>query len=348
MPGKNPRMHAAFRRRFLRLSVPLLAVSALFAAAEPSPACDICAIYTGTVMQDERTGPWLSVAEQYSNFSTILTDGQHTPNPHNEWMRSSITQLVAGYSPTSWLAVQANVPLISREYRRLEDGVATRGDSSGLGDISFLVRAAPFSGPVGSALAHVEVLAGVKTPTGDSDRLAEELDEEPEEAMLATDGTRPARPRHSGHPSAVHGHDLALGSGSTDAIVGGNLHVSWKRVFVAAQLQYAIRTKGSYGYRYDNDLIWIGGPGFYLVTDHRWTASFQFVVSGENKGKDTQYGLPANDTAITAVYLGPGVGVTWLDHLNASLAVDLPVVQDVSGMQIVPNYRLRGGLTWRF
>lgn len=324
----------------------LVAVTVVFGPSS-STACDICAIYTGTMMQEEKTGPWLSVAEQYSDFGSILTDGQDTPNPDNEWLHSSVTQLVAGYAFRPWLGAQANVPLISREYRRLEDGVPTRGDSSGLGDVSLLLRATPFSGPLGSALAHVEVFAGVKTPTGNSDRLSEELDEE-----AAAEGTEAATglalPRHVAHPSAVHGHDLALGSGSTDGVVGGNLYGNWKRAFLSVQLQYAIRSRGSFGYRYDNDFTWFGGPGVYLVTNARWTASFQFMISGENKGKDTQYGITADDTAMTAVYLGPALGITWLDHLAANLAVDLPVVQDESGMQIVPDYRLRAGLTWRF
>lgn len=335
-----------------RRLVPVFAVVlAVFALRVPASACDLCAIYTGTMMQQEKTGPWLGIAEQFSDFGTIKSGEENLPNPHDEWMRSSITQLAAGWSFTSWLGVQAVVPLISREYSRLEDGVETRGDANGLGDVSFLLRATPYSGPVGVALAHVEVFGGVKVPTGDSDRLAEELDEDhhgEEEEGHHGEELFAARPRHVDHPSAVHGHDLALGSGSTDGVVGGNLFANWKRAFVSMQVQYAIRTRGDHDYRYADDLIWIGGPGVWLVTDNRWTASFQFVMSGEYKGKDEQDGGKVDDTAITALYLGPAIGVTWLDHLTASLAVDLPAIQDVSGTQIVPDYRLRGGLTWRF
>lgn len=335
---------------FLRF--PLLAAFAAVSFLLPAPAgaCDLCAIYTGTMMQQEKVGPWLGVAEQYSDFGTIKMGNDDVANPHDEWMRSSITQLVAGWAFTSWAGVQAVVPLISREYHRLEEGVETRGDVGGLGDVSFLVNLTPYSGPVGGALAQVRIFGGLKTPTGDSGRLNEEADEdhhEEEEGPLPMDAL-PARPRHTDHPSAVHGHDLALGSGSWDGVVGTNLFASWKRAFLAIQLQYAIRSRGDYGYQYADDLTWMGGPGVWLVTDDRWTASFQFVLSGEHKGKDVQNGVKADDTAITALYLGPAVGVTWLDNLTASLAVDLPAIQDVSGMQIVPDYRLRGGLTWHF
>lgn len=340
-----PRSRSGFRA----LAWFLCFVATLGATPLPSAACDVCAIYTGTMMQQDKTGVWLGVAEQYSDFGSIRRDGDHVPNPHGEWLRSSTTQLAAGYAFTPWLGVQAVVPLISREYRRLEEGGETRGDSSGLGDVSFLLRATPWSGPVGTTLIHLELLGGVKTPTGDSDRLGEEMDEDHHEEEVSGEAGLAARgPRHVDHPSAVHGHDLALGSGSTDGVVGANLFASWKRLFVTVQLQYAIRSRGDFGYRYADDLTWTGGPGVFLITDGRFTASFQFVASGEYKGRDDQSGMKADDTAITALYLGPSVGLTWQDRLTANFMVDLPVVQDVSGLQIVPDYRLRAGLTWHF
>lgn len=321
-----------------------LAATALFASATASGACDICAIYTGTLMQQEKTGFFTGIAEQYTDFGTIRTDGVSVPNSHHEYIHSSITQLVVGYAPTSWLGVQANVPLISREYRRLEEGAPVRGDASGLGDVSFLLRASPFSGNVGEALVHVEVLAGIKTPTGDSDRLSEELDEDDHHEGDSLG----ARPRHSEHESAVHGHDLALGSGSVDGLFGLTLHGSWKRVFLAAQLQYALRGNGDFGYTYANDLTWEGGPGVYAIAEDSHTAALQFVITGEDKGKDVQHGVKVDDSAITAVYLGPGLSFTWMDSLTSQFTVDIPVLQDESGTQIVADYRLRGGLVWRF
>ena len=61
--------------------------------------------------------------------------------------------------------------------------------------------------------------------------------------------------------SGVHGHDLALGSGSFDGIVGTGIYTRWTRAFFNASMQYAIRTKGDFDYQYANDLTWFGGPG---------------------------------------------------------------------------------------
>jgi hypothetical protein len=279
-------------------------------------------------------------------------------------MRSSITQLVLGWQATPWLAVQANVPLISREYQRLEDGHLTRGDAGGLGDLSLLARLTPVSRAVGETLLHLELFGGIKTPTGDSDRLAEELaedhnEEEEEEhghegALFASGAGDSAGTEHVGrhgddeHESAVHGHDLALGSGSLDGILGVSLYGDWKRLFGFASVQYVIRGNGDFSYEYANDLTWEMGPGFYVVADHPWTGAVRLVASGENKGRDHQKGELVDDTAITAVYLGPGLLMTWGDSLHADLTVDLPVMQDTTGRQIVADYRLRAGLSWRF
>ena len=39
---------------------------------------------------------------------------------------------------------------------------------------------------------------------------------------------------------------------------------------------------------------------------------------------------------------------TWGTSLAADVAVDVPAIQNVTSVQIVPDYRVRGGVTWRF
>jgi hypothetical protein len=48
------------------------------------------------------------------------------------------------------------------------------------------------------------------------------------------------------------------------------------------------------------------------------------------------------------VYLGPGARLTFGSTLHTDFAVDVPVVQDTTGRQIVADWRLRGSLAWRF
>jgi len=356
--------HTARRRTIYVLAATTfaLAITTLVIAVAPTHACDICAIYTGSLMRQDKTGVVLGVSEQFTYFGGIREDDRSVPNPDNEWMSSSITQLVVGYQLTPRIGVQANVPLISREYRRMEDGHARRGDTGGFGDMSLLARYSPVSRAVGETLVHVEMFAGLKVPTGNDDKLSEELaphhEEEEEEHEEGDDHhgefqatLSPNRvPRHDGedHGSAVHGHDLALGSGSVDGVFGVSLYADWKRLFAHAAAQYVVRGNGGFSYEYANDLSWEIAPGFYLVAEHNWTTAVSFVISGENKGRDHQKGMLLNDTALNAVYLGPGVSMTWSDSLHGNLSVELPVEQDTTGKQIVADYRIKAGLSWRF
>jgi hypothetical protein len=171
------------------------------------------------------------------------------------------------------------------------------------------------------------VQGGIKLPTGDSSLL-----NTPEDDL----------------PTGIGGHDLALGSGSVDGIVGTGFSARWKRVFLNAQMQYAIRSEGDYVHRYANDWTWSGGPGAYLWLGEKSTLTFQLVTSGESKGLDTFGGEADPDSAATAVYLGPQLSYTWGSQLSALLGADLPVSIENTGAQVVPDFRIRAALTWKF
>ena len=89
------------------------------------------------------------------------------------------------------------------------------------------------------------------------------------------------------------------------------------------------------------------GDSFFVVFASAEDA-VQAVVSGENKGKDTFQGQSADDTGVTAVYLGPQVSFTWANKLSAQIGADLPMSIENTALQAVPDYRIRAGLTWHF
>jgi len=109
-----------------------------------------------------------------------------------------------------------------------------------------------------------------------------------------------------------------------------------------------MRTEGSIDYRYANEVTWSGGPGGYPILTHDATLSAQVLVSGEHKGLDSLAGEPAEDTGITAVYVGPSLAVTWGTRLVADAGVDFPLLQDNTDVQLVPDYRVHVGVGWRF
>jgi hypothetical protein len=302
---------------------------------QPVSACDLCAIYSASQVPGEiERGIFAGVAEQYTHFGTVQVDGERVANPSGQYLDSSISQVFAGYNFNQRWGLQFNLPVIYRWYKRPDSqGGIERGTESGIGDASLLGTFVPYQKMTENFTFSWNVLGGVKFPTGNSDRLGEELHEVEEPV---------------GPPSGIHGHDLTLGSGSYDGIAGTGIYTRWHNWFLAAGVQYAIRSEGDFDYRFADDLTWSGGPGYNFELPKKCMLSVQAVVSGEYKGKDTFQGHAAEDTGVTSVYLGPQVGLTWGAHFSAYVAADLPISIDNTSLQTVPDYRIRGALTWHF
>jgi hypothetical protein len=292
-----------------------------------------------------------AVAEQFTHFGTVQIDGREVSNPTGQYENSSITQLVAGYTFNDRFALQLNTPLIYREFKRPEGFAIDRGTESGLGDMSLILKTVAFryssgaqkefdvSGKNPIAIEHepdftisLELLSGVKFPTGDSSRIEEEFHEI----------DIPGAP-----PSGIHGHDLTLGTGSFDGIFGGQISLRYKNFFADQSLQFTLRGDGTHQYHFANDLSWDGGPGYYFIRTQETIVGLQFVISGEHKDVDRFRGKPAEDTGITSVFVGPRV-VASRGRWSAEVDVDLPALIENTALQVVPDYRLRGAISFHF
>lgn len=315
-----------------RFTTSVLCLSAL---SSPLFACDLCSVYNAPMAHGVvEKGFHVGIAEQFTHFGSLQFEGHEVRNEAHQRLDSSVSQAVIGYHFTDRFGIQFSLPVIHRSFRRVEGGEIDRGTESGLGDAAFSGNFVVLRRDREEWSLVWSVLGGVKFPTGDTGRLREELNEE--------------EPVPGEVESAVHGHDLTLGSGSYDGFVGTDFYTRWRRLFFTAGTQYAIRTCGDFGYRYANDLSWAAGPGAYLVFGEEFTLGLQAGVSGESKGRDRFRGESAEDTAITAVYVGPRLSLSWKGRLSAEAGVSLPVDIQNSALQSVPDYRVQAGLVWRF
>ena len=326
-----------------------------------SRACDLCGCYTPQLeampaMELTPSPSWLAgwyaaASEQFTRFATVQIDGREVANPTGQYENSSITQLVAGYQIDSRFALQISVPLIYREFKRPEGFAIDRGTVSGLGDVSLLLRTVLFHyASPGRRTFHFEdktpvaidlepdftasaiLLTGIKFPTGDSSRLEEEFHEI----------EIPGAP-----VSGIHGHDLTLGTGSYDGIFGEQFSLRYKNIFLESNVQFTLRGDGAHQYHFANDFVWNAGPGYYFIRRRDMIVGLQFVASGEYKDVDRFRGKRAEDTGITSVFLGPRVVVS-RGRWSAEVAAELPVLIDNTALQVVPDYRLRGGISFHF
>jgi len=330
-------------RILTRALLTVLAVAAAgLATAAGAYACDLCSVYTTVAMEQIKAGPRVGLATQFSSFKSLREAGEEVDNDAGEMLRSSITQLLVGYNfNTSW-GVQASVPWIERRFRQETETGTTSGREDGLGDIALTGRWVALDN-IGEnqTMLRATLRGGIKLPTGDSDRLAEEQH----------GGELGAGVRFSSHDEVheggLHEHDLALGTGSIDYLLGADLFASRGRAFVSLAVDYSLRTEGDHDYRYADDLTVSAGPGVFFThgpTEHRM--AMQLVATMQSKGQDTQAGEKVAGSALTAVYLGPRILYSWRTSLVAHLELDLPTVLNNSGLSLVPDYRLRAGLTW--
>ncbi len=300
-------------------------ISAVLACAIvlPTAACDVCAVYSATEAQGQSGKGFVGgVAEQFTHLGTLQQAGHEIPG-EGQYIDSSISQVFVGYNFNNRFGVQLNLPVIYRSY----GSDSMHGTVSGIGDLSLVGNLTLYRKFTEEYYLSFAALGGVKFPTGDSSELGT-----PDSAL----------------PEGIGGHDLALGSGSYDGLVGGNIFARWRNLFATVNVQYAIRSEGDLEHQYANDLTWLGGPGVYLMLKDNYTLSLQAVVSGETKGKDTFNGTADPDSADTLVYLGPQVNFTWGESLSTLVGLDVPMSRDNSGVQVMPDYRVRAAVSWRF
>jgi len=377
-----------------RLSTCALSLSlGLTLGVNAAAACDLCAIFNEISTDKPVEGAVrVSVAEQFSYFGKVQEDGRVYADPANQHMASSITQFVAAYDYSPRLSLQANLPYISRHFRRFEDGAVESGVEAGIGDLTLLGNVVAFDSRGTDWTVVGRVFGGVKLPTGDSDRLAEEAGhhhaapdlrhggedhgDDDHHSNHTDHGDEPIDPvvdrgddghdhgddhgddhdhaggHGDGHHGddiahAIHGHDLALGSGSVDFPLGFSFLGQYKSFFVHADLQYLIRTEGDYDYAYANDLLWSFAPGIYLVSEHATTVSLAVDLSGEYKREDSADGDTLDDTAIRSIFIGPELRVSH-GKWRGSLAWDKPVDINNSGIQAVVSDRVRASVSYWF
>ena len=161
-------------------AIPILA---LLVAAGALPACDLCAIYSAS---SSRAGFLFNVSEQFVPFRNTQLDGEEVHVAHPDYVDSSITHLVPGYNFSPRVGVGLSIPVVYRSFRRTDLHYSTtappvlmneKGHESGLGDVALIGRWTGFQKIQMKRGIVINVLGGVKFPTGDTDRIEDEVEQ---------------------------------------------------------------------------------------------------------------------------------------------------------------------------
>ena len=320
-------------------------VVALWASAGCLGACDLCAVYSAnSARTDSESGPIFTLNEQYIHAHTLQFEGEvykAFPEIQANRLDSSFTHFVPGYNFMPELGLNLNIPFIYRSFHRVEleptmgKLIDEQGSDNGLGDMSLIGRWTAFKIAKMSYSITLNVLGGVKFPTGDTERLDNEVARERSYNAFFGSGV------HAHEFGGVHEHDLTLGSGSFDGIFGTALNLRWKKWFLNQQFQYYLRTE-AHDYQFGDWIIVSGGPGGYILANEDFSLSLQANVLYESMAQDVVLGKVHDQTGYTAWYFGPQLVFTLGDHFSAQAGVDIPLRIYNHGLQNVPDYSSAG------
>ncbi len=325
-----------------------LLILALLLPLQSPYACDLCAVYNKDIGSgDFGSGFSFGVTEQFIPCRTVQLDSRELPPSilDDLFVDASMTHLVPTWNFSERFGVSANLPVVHKRFKRLQltpaGVVSDSGTESGIGDLALIGRFTVLKLRDSRRALIVNLLAGVKCPTGDASRIEEEVD-----VTRALDAIYGVGHQHA--VSGVHLRDIALGSGSFDGVFGVTANARWQRLFFNAQFQYYLRTPGESDYEFGDEWMLSGGPGAYLIQSKKVTLGLQLLASYDWMGSDRVLGRRNRNTGMSAFYLGPQINLSLGSRFSANAGVDVPLEIRNDGLQNVPDYRLHVGLNLGF
>jgi len=312
-------------------------ISFIFLVSYPglARACDICSLYSAMQLKDRKGGSLtLSVTEQFTDFKRTSSE-QGVAIRDGEITRSfSTTQLGLIADLSDRLAVQWVTPIVNRRVDKFENFRSVTENDYGLGDMSFAAHYTLVRVPDLERSFYWSISSGVKLPTGSTGALAD-----------VDDGSLVTRHHSVGGGG---GRVLSRGSGSYDFMLGTAVLTTIDRWFLNADTEYNYRTEGDFSYEFADDILWSAGAGYQLVLDHDYTIGAALFIAGEHKGHDTLAGQSVAQSRVDNIFVGPEFVFTHVSGLQGFLSAHFPVSDAGDSTTLVPRFRAKGGLSYRF
>ncbi len=304
-------------------------------------ACDPCSLYNvSRLLGTEKNSFTISLSEQYTKFKNINKD--LTPREGEIGRDFSVTQFAIAYDFLDNLGLQLTLPLIYRNYDMYERFSPKSDSDLGIGDMVISTNYTPLNYNNGKLFSLLVLTFGIKLPTGDTGSL-KNIPADPAGTLSGSSASK-----HHTVSGALGGRALALGSGSLDYLFGISSLNRYDRYLFLANIQYSHRTEGSFNYEFGNDFIWSLGPGYYVYVTEETTLALRGVLSGEYKEKDTFQDIRVAKSQINNTYIGPEIILSLKNSLIFDTGIDFLVSDRGASSLIVPSFRVRSGISYRF
>ncbi len=260
--------------------------------------------------------------------SQITNDGN--PQEVEKYTTNNYLTLGIDYSLNHDWGVNVQVPYIDRKHSTLGTGSDGSSPADGaydshtrnVGDIKVVGRYQGFT-----PQCKFGVLYGLKLPTGSFTQTGTSTD-----------------PNNPGVSAAID-RGLQPGTGTTDAIVGAyyadGLNQNWD-YFTLAMFQKALNSRQDYkpgdGLNLNVGLRYAGITGFAPQLQ----LNYRYVRHDEGANADQI------STGGTLLYISPGITAPVGQQVSLYGFVQLPLYQDVNGVQLAPRYTASVGVRYTF
>lgn len=327
------------RRRAVGLAVLFLAV----AGSEQVMACAAC----GCTLSKDWLGPQAGAASGWSagvsydyinqdqartgtrNLSlqdadAILNPAGNTGNETEVQTATRTTTFQLDYNAEGW-GVSIQLPFVDRYHTTYQAGLADQSNFNfnqydALGDLRVLGKFAV------SSDGRFGLVGGVKLPTGVTNE------------------------QFNGAPGGQIDPSLQPGTGSTDVIAGayygdGSGMLGW---FAQGTLQHTVSAQ--YGYTPGN-AVTVNAGLRYGGMGHMFTPLLQLNLVHREKDTGSLVNIQYDGTPLTGgnlAYVAPGVAVQLPEGFSAYAYLQLPIYQNVSGVQLVAKYIASAGVRKNF
>lgn len=210
-----------------------------------------------------------------------------------------------------------------------ENVIESLGDADGLGDLTVFGQYRFFHQQ--ETKSHAALLFGVKMPTGNTGVRI------PNGGLFET--------------------EFQPGSGSWDGLIGLAGTQILGQFALNASALYSIVSEGSQStdlgdvFSYNLALSYrLGEHGFHAnyIEGERNVLDLILELNGEWRDKETIATVVDGNSGSNIIYISPGFRFAAFQQFNVAFSFGYPIVKDMNGFQVAPNYRLVGTISANF
>jgi outer membrane putative beta-barrel porin/alpha-amylase len=269
-------------------------------------------------------GGWLLTFNYEVNRKQGLLDGSHHVSDPVDRRQTDQTWTLSGhYGLRNDLQLSLLVPYVSRVLELQDPFGPDRFSSEGLGDVEALVKWRFYRWDAPHKALNLSVLGGLELPTGSDDEKDHGIQLPPQ---------------------------LQPGSGSIDPILGlASTYEPGRWRFNALAL-YKLNTENDDDFRFGDQLLaelavgnrfWLEPyPGPFMRAD--------LMLRYRSEGRSTMDGDTVPSTGGQLVTAGANLAFRPRPSLDFQLAVEIPIHEDVNGIQLAQDFRVSFSFGFRF